>query len=81
MTITLVKETHPENRKIRYSIEKDGQFVDGTLTINEEAARRMYEAAKKSGGSTIWEREIMETFDSAACGEGRYAARNIKIEI
>ncbi|HXP52865.1 MAG TPA: hypothetical protein VN922_23165 [Bacteroidia bacterium] len=61
MTITLIKETHPESRKVRYSIERDGQFVDGTLTVNEDAARRMYNAAKRSNGNTIWEREIVET--------------------
>jgi hypothetical protein len=61
MTITLIKETHPESRKVRYSIERDGQFVDGTLTVNEDAARRMYNAAKRSNGSSIWEREIVET--------------------
>lgn len=61
MIISLIKEIHPESRKVRFSIEKDGQFVDGTLTINEEAAKRMYEAAKKSGGNSIWEKEIIET--------------------
>ncbi|HSY77536.1 MAG TPA: hypothetical protein VK890_11800 [Bacteroidia bacterium] len=64
MTISLIKEVHPESRKIRFSIEKDGQFVDGTLTINEEAAKRMYEAAKKSGGSSIWEKEIIESIET-----------------
>lgn len=61
MLISLIKETHPESMKVRYSIERDGQFVDGTLTINEAAARRMYEAARKSGGSTIWEKQILES--------------------
>jgi hypothetical protein len=64
MTISLIKEIHPESRKVRFSIEKDGQFVDGTLTINEEAAKRMYEAAKKSGGNSIWEREIIESIET-----------------
>ena len=64
MTISLIKEIHPESRKVRFSIEKDGQFVDGTLTINEEAAKRMYEAAKKSGGNSIWEREIIESMET-----------------
>ena len=60
MIIALVKEIHPENRRVRYSIEKDGLFVDGTVTTREDVARRMYEAAKHSGGSTIWEREVLE---------------------
>ena len=64
MTITLVRETHPETQKVRYSIEKNGLFVDGTLTINEEAARRMYNAAKRSGGSSIWEKEIIESTET-----------------
>ena len=64
MTISLIKEVHPESRKIRFSIEKDGQFVDGTLTINEDAAKRMYEAAKKSGGNSIWEKEIIESTET-----------------
>jgi hypothetical protein len=64
MTISLIKETHPETRKVRYSIEKDGQFVDGTLTISEDAARRMFNAAKVSGGNTIWEKQIVETIET-----------------
>jgi len=60
MTITLIKETHPENKQVRYSIERDGMFIDGTLTINEHSAKRMYEAARRSGGNTIWEKEIVE---------------------
>ncbi len=64
MTITLVRETHPETQKVRYSIEKNGLFVDGTLTINEDAARRMYNAAKKSGGNSIWEKEIIESAET-----------------
>ena len=61
MILALVKETHPESRTVRYSIEKNGLFVDGTLTINEEAAHRMYNAAKRTNGNSIWEKEIVET--------------------
>ena len=61
MTIALVKEIHPESKKVRYSVEKDGQFIDGTLTVNEDAARRIYEAARRSKGNSIWEKEVMET--------------------
>jgi hypothetical protein len=64
MILTLVKETHPESRNVRYSVEKNGQFIDGTLMINEEAARRMYNAAKRSGGNSIWEKEIVETTET-----------------
>lgn len=64
MTITLVKETHPDSNKVRWSVEKNGQFVEGTLTASEDAARRMYEAIKKSGGNSIWEKEVV---DSANC--------------
>lgn len=64
MTISLIKEIHPDTRKIRYSIEKDGHFVDGTLTINEDAARRMFNAAKISSGNTIWEKEVIETTET-----------------
>jgi len=60
MIIALVKEIHPESKRIRYSIEKDGLFVDGTVTTNEDIARRMFQAAKHSDGSTIWEREVLE---------------------
>ncbi|MGP8217060.1 MAG: hypothetical protein ACLQQ4_15940 [Bacteroidia bacterium] len=63
MIIALIKETHPGSGKIRYSIEKDGQFVDGTLTLNEDVARRMFDVVKKSGGNTIWEREIIESIN------------------
>jgi len=58
--ITLVKETHPESKRVRYSIEKDGMFVDGTVTSREDVAKRMFEAVKKSEGSTVWEREVLE---------------------
>lgn len=64
MTIALVKETHIENKQVRYSIERDGQFVDGTLTVNEYSAHRMYDAMKQSnalqGRNTIWKREVLE---------------------
>jgi hypothetical protein len=60
MIIALVKETHPESKRVRYSLEKDGLFVDGTVTTKEDVARRMYEAARHSGGTSIWERIIME---------------------
>ncbi len=60
MMISLVKETHPESRRVRYSIERDGLFVDGTVTTREDVARRMFVAVKKSDGNTIWEREILE---------------------
>jgi hypothetical protein len=60
MIITLVKETHPETHRIRYSIERDGLFVDGTVTTREDVARRMFDAARRSDGSTIWERQILE---------------------
>ena len=64
MTIALVKETHPENRQVRYSIERDGQFVDGTLTVNELSAQRMYQAMKQntvqSARNTIWKKEVIE---------------------
>ena len=63
MTIALVKETHPENRQVRYSIERDGQFVDGTLTVNELSAQRMYQAMKASSSlhaNTIWKKEVIE---------------------
>jgi len=61
MTISLVKETHPETRKARYSIERDGQFIDGTLTTDEISARRMYETVKRTATVSMWKREIMET--------------------
>ena len=64
MIITLIKETHPESMKVRYFIEKDGQFIDGTLTVNEVAAYRMFEAAKRSGGNSIWEKQTMETTET-----------------
>jgi len=60
MMIALVKETHPESRRVRYSIERDGLFVDGTVTTKEDVARRMFAAVRKSDGNTIWEREILE---------------------
>ncbi len=60
MTITLVKEIHPETGRVRYSVERDGVFVNGTVTDNEDTARRYYNAVKMSAGATIWEREIME---------------------
>lgn len=60
MIIALVKEVHPETKRIRYSIERDGLFVDGTVTTREDVARRMFDAACKSDGNTIWEREILD---------------------
>jgi|GEM_PF-1785247 hypothetical protein len=61
MTISLVKETHAENRKTRYSIERDGQFIDGTLTTDAESARRMYETVKRTASSSVWQREVIDT--------------------
>lgn len=59
MTITLVKETHPETGKVRYSVERDGLFIEGTVTYKEDVARRIYNAVRISAGTTIWEREVM----------------------
>lgn len=60
MIIALVKEIHPETKRVRYSIERDGLFVDGTVTTREDVARRMFDAACKSDGTSIWAREILE---------------------
>jgi hypothetical protein len=64
MTIALVKETHTENKQVRFSIERNGQFVDGTLTVNETSAHRMYEVMKQAISlqekNTIWKKEIIE---------------------
>ncbi len=60
MTITLIKETHPETGRVRYSVERNGIFVDGSLTEHEDVARRIYNALKKSTGISVWEREVVE---------------------
>ncbi|NNM95228.1 MAG: hypothetical protein HKL88_07180, partial [Bacteroidia bacterium] len=54
MTITLIKETHPETGRVRYSVERNGIFVDGSLTEHEDVARRIYNALKKSTGISVW---------------------------
>lgn len=60
MTITLVKEIHPETGRVRYSVERDGIFIEGTVTDKEDVARRLFSAVKRSAGASIWEKVVVE---------------------